>query len=147
MIDFTALPVYRHRQDILKGLSENQTIIVESPTGSGKTTQIPLILREAGYDEKGIIGITQPRRIAAMSVASFIKKQIADDGAYCAYKMRFSDTSDRTTRIKIMTDGILLQHAAVILSPLFGSHFGQIGVLYRRHDVNVFGKEIALLLI
>lgn len=109
MIDFTALPVYRHRQDILKGLSENQTIIVESPTGSGKTTQIPLILREAGYDEKGIIGITQPRRIAAMSVASFIKKQIADDGAYCAYKMRFSDTSDRTTRIKIMTDGILLQ--------------------------------------
>ncbi len=109
MIDFTSLPVYRHRQEILKGLSENQTIIVESPTGSGKTTQIPLILREAGYDEKGIIGITQPRRIAAMSVSSFIKKQIGDEGAYCAYKMRFADTSDRTTRIKIMTDGILLQ--------------------------------------
>ena len=101
--------MYKHREEILKALSEHQTIIVESPTGSGKTTQIPLILREAGYDESGIIGITQPRRIAAVSVSEFIKKQIGDRGAYCAYKMRFADTSDKTTRIKIMTDGILLQ--------------------------------------
>ena len=76
MIEFRNLPVYRHREEILRGLSENQTIIVESPTGSGKTTQIPLILKEAGYDRSGIIGITQPRRIAAMSVCGFIKKQI-----------------------------------------------------------------------
>ena len=109
MTSFRDLPVYRHREEILRGLEENQTIIVESPTGSGKTTQIPLILREAGYDRSGIIGITQPRRIAAMSVSDFIKRQIGDEGAYCAYKMRFTDTSDRTTRIKIMTDGILLQ--------------------------------------
>ena len=109
MIEFRNLPVYRHRDEILKGLESNQTIIVESPTGSGKTTQIPLILKEAGYDKNGIIGITQPRRIAAMSVCSFIRKQINDEGAYCAYKMRFIDTSDKTTRIKIMTDGILLQ--------------------------------------
>ena len=109
MIDFKDLPVYRHREEILKGLEENQTIIVESPTGSGKTTQIPLILREAGYDRNGIIGITQPRRIAAMSVSDFIKRQIGDTGSYCAYKMRFIDTSDKSTRIKIMTDGILLQ--------------------------------------
>ena len=109
MIEFRNLPVYRHRDEILKGLESNQTIIVESPTGSGKTTQIPLILKEAGYDKNGIIGITQPRRIAAMSVCSFIRKQINDEGAYCAYKMRFTDTSDKTTRIKIMTDGILLQ--------------------------------------
>ncbi len=109
MTDFRSLPVYKHREEILKALSEHQTIIVESPTGSGKTTQIPLILREAGYDESGIIGITQPRRIAAVSVSEFIKKQIGDRGAYCAYKMRFADTSDKTTRIKIMTDGILLQ--------------------------------------
>ena len=109
MPDFSFLPVYRHRAEILKGLENNQTIIVESPTGSGKTTQIPLILREAGYDRDGIIGITQPRRIAAMSVSDFIKRQIGDEGAYCAYKMRFMDTSDKTTRIKIMTDGILLQ--------------------------------------
>ena len=109
MTDFTSLPVYRHRQDILDALESNQTIIVESPTGSGKTTQIPLILREAGYDREGIIGITQPRRIAALSVCDFIKRQIGDEGSYCAYKMRFNDTSTKDTRIKIMTDGILLQ--------------------------------------
>ena len=109
MVDFTSLPVYRHRQDILDALEKNQTIIVESPTGSGKTTQIPLILREAGYDRDGIIGITQPRRIAALSVSEFIKRQIGDEGSYCAYKMRFNDTSTKDTRIKIMTDGILLQ--------------------------------------
>ena len=108
-MEFRDLPVYRHKDEILKALEENQTIIVESPTGSGKTTQIPLILREAGYDREGIIGITQPRRIAALSVCEFIKKQIGDDKSYCAYKMRFNDTSDRSTRIKIMTDGILLQ--------------------------------------
>ena len=109
MIDFKALPVYRHRDEILKALESSQTIIVESPTGSGKTTQIPLILREAGYDSNGIIGITQPRRIAALSVCEFIKRQIGDTGSYAAYKMRFADTSTKDTRIKIMTDGILLQ--------------------------------------
>ena len=108
-MNFQDLPVYRHRQQILDALERSQTIIVESPTGSGKTTQIPLILKEAGYDERGIIGITQPRRIAAVSVCEFIKRQINDTGSYCAYKMRFADTSSRDTRIKIMTDGILLQ--------------------------------------
>lgn len=110
MPDFYTLPVYAHKDEILKALEENQVIIVESPTGSGKTTQLPLILREAGYDKSGIIGITQPRRIATLSVSEFIKKQIGDEnGTYCAYTMRFADTSNANTRIKIMTDGILLQ--------------------------------------
>lgn len=109
MISFLDLPVYQHRNAIVDALRDNQAIIVESPTGSGKTTQIPLILQEAGYDKEGIIGITQPRRIATLSVCEFIKKQINDEGAYCAYKMRFLDTSTPETRIKIMTDGILLQ--------------------------------------
>ncbi len=109
MIDCTSLPVYRSRKEILSALEKNRVIVVESPTGSGKTTQIPLILNEAGYAEKGMIGITQPRRIAAVSVSEFIKKQIGDEGSFCGYTMRFSDTTDSTTRIKIMTDGIILQ--------------------------------------
>ncbi len=110
MADFYSLPVYSHKSEILKAIEENQVIIVESPTGSGKTTQLPLILREAGYDKYGIIGITQPRRIATLSVCEFIKRQIGDEnGTYCGYTMRFSDTTANDTRIKIMTDGILLQ--------------------------------------
>ncbi|MGP1507740.1 MAG: helicase-related protein [Sphaerochaeta sp.] len=112
MTDFKELPVYRHKQVILDALAANQVIVVESPTGSGKTTQIPLILKEAGYAEGGVIGITQPRRIATLSVCSFIKKQIENEGLpenYCAYKMRFYDTTDPGTRIKILTDGMLLQ--------------------------------------
>lgn len=112
MTDFKQLPVYRHKQEILDALSQNQVIIVESPTGSGKTTQIPLILKEAGYADSGVIGITQPRRIATLGVCSFIKSQIQSEGLaenYCGYKMRFFDTTDITTRIKILTDGMLLQ--------------------------------------
>ena len=112
MQDPRQLPVYLHRQMILDALAVHQVIIVESPTGSGKTTQLPLILKEAGYSSSGVIGITQPRRIATLGVCSYIKNQIAKDGLpenYCAYKMRFYDTTDADTRIKILTDGMLLQ--------------------------------------
>ena len=104
------LPIYEHKQLIINALAENQVIVVESPTGSGKTTQIPQILYEAGYAEKGIIGVTQPRRIATLSVTEFIARQmdktIPDT---VGYSMRFEDQTDNSTRIKIMTDGILLQ--------------------------------------
>ncbi|WP_041395480.1 helicase-related protein [Parasphaerochaeta coccoides] len=105
------LPVYRHRQEILDALAKNQVIIVESPTGSGKTTQLPIILHEAGYSQTGVIGITQPRRIATLSVSDFIRKQIdsSPGTSFVGYKMRFSDTTTHDTRIKVMTDGILLQ--------------------------------------
>ncbi len=111
-MDYKQLPVYQSKTVILDALLSNQVIIVESPTGSGKTTQIPLILHEAGYSRNGIIGITQPRRIATLNVCSFIKKQLCKTGIpdnFCAYKMRFYDTTDETTRIKILTDGMLLQ--------------------------------------
>jgi len=108
------LPVYRHRELILDALKTHQVIVVESPTGSGKTTQLPVILHEAGYSASGIIGVTQPRRIAAVSVAGFIKKQLdsnkpSNGPDLVGYKMRFDDRTTRSTRIKIMTDGILLQ--------------------------------------
>ncbi len=109
-IDYKSLPVYAQKQKILDCLESNQVVIVESPTGSGKTTQIPVILYEAGYATNGIIGVTQPRRIAALSVSEFISKQMNTPyPGLVGYKMRFEDVTNQETRIKIMTDGILLQ--------------------------------------
>lgn len=104
------LPVYQQRNKIIEELKNNQVIVVESPTGSGKTTQLPLILYNSGYGKNGKIGVTQPRRIAAVSVCDYIAKQldvfIPD---IVGYKMRFYDMTSPKTDIKIMTDGILLQ--------------------------------------
>jgi ATP-dependent helicase HrpA len=104
------LPVYKQKDKILEGLRENQVIIVESPTGSGKTTQIPLILHEAGFTAYGKVAVTQPRRIAAMSVASYIASELDSQvPGIVGYTMRFHDETVPETKIKIMTDGILLQ--------------------------------------
>lgn len=120
-IDYKRLPVYEQKEKILECLKENQVIVVQSPTGSGKTTQIPVILHEAGFSEDGIIAVTQPRRIAALSVSEFIARQL--DTTYpglVGYKMRFEDFTDATTKIKIMTDGILLQEMK--LDPLMSKY-------------------------
>jgi len=104
------LPIYQQKAKILEALQTNQVIVVESPTGSGKTTQLPIILHEAGYASNGIIGITQPRRIATLSVSDFIAKQLNTKvPGLVGYKMRFEDATTGETAIKIMTDGILLQ--------------------------------------
>ena len=109
-IDYKSLPVYEQKQKILDCMEQNKVVIVESPTGSGKTTQIPVILYEAGYATNGIIAVTQPRRIAALSVSEFIAKQMNTPyPGLVGYKMRFEDNTGADTRIKIMTDGILLQ--------------------------------------
>jgi HrpA-like RNA helicase len=109
-IDFLQLPVYQQKQRILDMLRVNKVIIVQSPTGSGKTTQIPIILHEAGYTAVNAAAVTQPRRIAALSVSEFIAKQLNTTyPGVVGYKMRFEDKTDSSTRIKIMTDGILLQ--------------------------------------
>ncbi len=109
-IDYKSLPVYEQKQKILDCMESNKVVIVESPTGSGKTTQIPVILYEAGYATNGMIAVTQPRRIAALSVSEFIAKQMNTPyPGLVGYKMRFEDNTNQDTRIKIMTDGILLQ--------------------------------------
>ncbi|MDR1929850.1 MAG: ATP-dependent RNA helicase [Treponema sp.] len=112
-MNYLELPVYQHKDLILSALAESQAVVVESPTGSGKTTQLPVILQGAGYGRNGVIGVTQPRRIAALSVSGFIARQMgfAEPGGGCpvGYKMRFEDRTDQSTQIKIMTDGILLQ--------------------------------------
>ena len=104
-----ALPVMRHEQRIVDDLRAHQVLVVESPTGSGKTTLIPLILWRAGFGSGGVIGVTQPRRIATVSVAAYMQRQLGDEGKRVAYKMRFEDTTTPDTDIKIMTDGTLLQ--------------------------------------
>ena len=109
-MNYLELPVYKNHQLILSALENNQAVVVESPTGSGKTTQLPVILYEAGYSQHGIIGVTQPRRIAAVSVSEFIARQCNTSiPGLIGYKMRFEDRTDLNTKIKIMTDGILLQ--------------------------------------
>ncbi|MDR2516125.1 MAG: ATP-dependent RNA helicase [Spirochaetaceae bacterium] len=111
-MNYLELPVYKHRDLILAALEKSQAVVVESPTGSGKTTQLPVILHGAGYAEKGIIGVTQPRRIAAVSVSEFIARQLqaaGNDPLLVGYKMRFEDRTTPAAKIKIMTDGILLQ--------------------------------------
>jgi HrpA-like RNA helicase len=109
-MNYLDLPVYKNHELILSALEKNQVVVVESPTGSGKTTQLPVILHNAGYSRHGIIGVTQPRRIAAVSVSEFIARQmgVAIPGLI-GYKMRFEDRTNHETKIKIMTDGILLQ--------------------------------------
>jgi HrpA-like RNA helicase len=109
-MNYIELPVYKNQQIILSALENNQALVVESPTGSGKTTQLPVILYEAGYARNGIIGVTQPRRIAAVSVSEFIARQTETKiPGLIGYKMRFADCTNHETKIKIMTDGILLQ--------------------------------------
>jgi RNA helicase HrpA len=109
-MDPRELPVYQQKERILQALKDHQVIVVESPTGSGKTTQLPIILHEAGYSRNGLIGVTQPRRIAALSVSDFIARQLGVKvSGLVGYKMRFEDRTSDETAIKIMTDGILLQ--------------------------------------
>jgi len=104
------LPVYAQRHRILEALEGRQVLVVESPTGSGKTTGLPVILLEAGYAREGLIGVTQPRRIATVTVCNFIARHLGSAvGGLVGYKMRFEDVTSADTKLKIVTDGTLLQ--------------------------------------
>ncbi|MEO8717429.1 MAG: ATP-dependent RNA helicase HrpA [Burkholderiales bacterium] len=104
-----ALPVSQKRDEIARAIAENPIVIVCGETGSGKTTQLPKILLEMGRGEKKQIGHTQPRRIAARSVAARIAEELKVElGTLVGYKVRFTDKAGKSTRIKLMTDGILL---------------------------------------
>ena len=103
------LPVSGRRGDIAKAILENQVIIVSGETGSGKTTQLPKICLELGRGQAGLIGHTQPRRIAASSTAKRIAQELGSPlGEHVGFKVRFTDTLTRGASVKLMTDGILL---------------------------------------
>ncbi|SMS09051.1 ATP-dependent RNA helicase HrpA [Pseudomonas viridiflava] len=103
------LPIAAKRDEIKDALLKHQVLIIAGETGSGKTTQLPKICLEIGRGQHGLIGHTQPRRIAARSVASRVAEELATPlGALVGYQVRFEDQSDSNTLIKLMTDGILL---------------------------------------
>ncbi|XP_037034697.1 ATP-dependent RNA helicase DHX8 [Bradysia coprophila] len=105
-----SLPIFKLRDDLIKAVTDNQILIVIGETGSGKTTQITQYLAECGFTARGKIGCTQPRRVAAMSVA----KRVAEEfgcrlGQEVGYTIRFEDCTSPETVIKYMTDGMLLR--------------------------------------
>jgi ATP-dependent helicase HrpA len=103
------LPVSGKRAEIAEALQKHQVIIVCGETGSGKTTQLPKICLELGRGRKGLIGHTQPRRIAASSTAKRIAQELNSPlGEHVGFKVRFTDTLSKGASVKLMTDGILL---------------------------------------
>lgn len=110
MIRYPAdLPITSRREDILAALRTSQVLVLAGETGSGKTTQIPKMCLEVLGETHGLIGCTQPRRVAAMSVSKRVAEELdVTWGRQVGCKMRFSDDTSRDTRIKFMTDGILL---------------------------------------
>ena len=103
------LPVSERRQEIQEGLEQHQVIIVAGETGSGKTTQLPKICLAMGRGQDKMIGHTQPRRIAAVSVAKRIAQELKTEvGQWVGYQVRFNDKTGPRSAIKLMTDGILL---------------------------------------
>ena len=103
------LPVVEQREEILQAIKDNQVVILCGETGSGKTTQLPKICLDAGRGVAGLIGHTQPRRIAARSVAARIASELDTSvGEAVGFKIRFSDQVSERTYVKLMTDGILL---------------------------------------
>uniref|UniRef100_A0A3Q2CK27 RNA helicase n=1 Tax=Cyprinodon variegatus TaxID=28743 RepID=A0A3Q2CK27_CYPVA len=106
-----SLPIFPYRDDLLAAIHEHQILVIEGETGSGKTTQIPQYLLEDGYTKGGMkIGCTQPRRVAAMSVAARVAEEMSVKlGNEVGYSIRFEDCTSERTVLKYMTDGMLLR--------------------------------------
>ncbi|SNX86271.1 probable PRP16 - RNA-dependent ATPase [Melanopsichium pennsylvanicum] len=106
------LPAFACREELMKIIRENQVIVVIGETGSGKTTQLAQFLHEDGYTGYGMIGCTQPRRVAAMSVAKRVSEEMECKlGELVGYSIRFEDCTSADTKIKYMTDGVLLRES------------------------------------
>lgn len=108
------LPVVAEEQKIMEAIHNNDVVVVWGATGSGKTTQVPQFLFEAGYGAPdgptpGIIGVTQPRRVAAVSMSKRVSDELGDHGSKVAHQIRFDTTTNAKTAVKFMTDGVLLR--------------------------------------
>ncbi len=108
-LSYPDLPVADRREEIIKTIRDNQVTIICGETGSGKTTQLPKMCLELGRGVDGLIGHTQPRRLAARSVAARIAEELNTElGSVVGYKVRFHDHTNENSYVKLMTDGILL---------------------------------------
>lgn len=106
------LPLWSARDKLIERVREHRTLIVVGETGSGKTTQIPQFLYEAGLAKAGRIACTQPRRVAACTVAKRVSDEMGTKlGELVGYSVRFDDTTSAQTKIKYLTDGMLLREA------------------------------------
>lgn len=109
------LPVFGEEHKIMEAIHHNDVVIICGETGSGKTTQVPQFLYEAGFgnsesdDYPGMIGITQPRRVAAVSMANRVANELGNHSKSVAYQIRFDSTTKEDTKVKFMTDGVLLR--------------------------------------
>ncbi|XP_058416498.1 probable ATP-dependent RNA helicase DHX40 isoform X2 [Diceros bicornis minor] len=104
-------PIQKQRKKLIQAVRDNSFLIVTGNTGSGKTTQLPKYLYEAGFSQHGMIGVTQPRKVAAISVAQRVAEEMKCTlGSKVGYQVRFDDCSSKETAIKYMTDGCLLKH-------------------------------------
>jgi len=106
------LPIFSVRADLLTIIRDNRVVIIVGETGSGKTTQLTQYLYEDGYSSYGLIGCTQPRRVAAVSVAKRVSEEMNSElGEVVGYAIRFEDLTSEETKIKYMTDGVLLRES------------------------------------
>lgn len=111
------LPVVAEEQKIMEAIHNNNVVVICGATGSGKTTQVPQFLFEAGYGSPGsptpgMIGVTQPRKVAAVSMSKRVGEELGDRSDAVAYQIRFEGTTDEKTAVKFMTDGVLLREVA-----------------------------------
>ncbi|KAK8856409.1 P-loop containing nucleoside triphosphate hydrolase protein [Apiospora arundinis] len=111
------LPVVGEEQKIMEAIHNNNVVVICGATGSGKTTQVPQFLFEAGYGSPdsptpGLIGITQPRKVAAVSMAKRVGQELGNHSHKVAYQIRFEGTADDKTAVKFMTDGVLLREVS-----------------------------------
>ncbi|KPP56617.1 hypothetical protein Z043_125753, partial [Scleropages formosus] len=108
--DTDDLPIVRQRERLIQAVKANSFLVVTGETGSGKTTQLPQYLYQSGFCRRGKIGITQPRRVAAITVAQRVSQEVGCDlGRQVGYQVRFDDCTSQDTVIKYMTDGCLLR--------------------------------------
>lgn len=103
------LPILSEEQIIMEAINENNIVILAGETGSGKTTQVPQFLYEAGYAEKKMIGVTEPRRVAAISMSKRVAHEMNLSADIVSYLIRFEGNTTENTKIKFMTDGVLLK--------------------------------------